>query len=183
MLHICEQSRASCRTTVNTQQPARSLAELDVTLQILSEGHESVLRQISLLFIQSCTYNFNDLSCKNTKSKRVSSSSAPCPTADPWRPELVRGRSQESGSGGSRCSFPRKLNNFKVHLVKRLSTYFNTSFTCSLSLLVGAPPLYVCLRQCERVKVCVILQRISTHLHSCNQKKMKEGIPGIKCIV
>lgn len=56
--------------------------------------------ELLLLFIPSCTYNFNDLSCENTKSVRVlSSSSAPCPTADPWRTELVREKSQELGLG------------------------------------------------------------------------------------
>lgn len=48
---------------------------LDVSLKTTTK--------LVLLFILSCTYNFNDFSCENTKSVRVSSSSAPCPTADP----------------------------------------------------------------------------------------------------
>ncbi len=90
---------------------------------------------------------------------------------------LSYGRSPEAGVGegeiagvGSRCSLRRKLNNFKVHLLKRRKTYFNTSFALSLTVLVGAPPLYVCLRQCERVRVCVILWCISILLHLCCQK-------------
>lgn len=94
----------------------------------------------------------------------------PYPTGDPWRPMLARGSLRELDFGGSRCLVRRKLNNFKVHMVKRCKTYFNTFFTLSLSLPVGAPPLYVCLRQCERVKVCVILQCISILLHLCSQK-------------
>ena len=74
------------------------------------------------------------------------------------------------GGGGSRCLVRRKLNNFKVHLVKLRMTYFNTSFTLSCSLLVGVPPLYVCLRQCERAKVCVILRCISVLLHLGSQR-------------
>lgn len=83
---------------------------------------------------------------------------------------LMRGSLQELDLGGSRCLVWRKLNNFKVQLVKRCKTYFNTSFTLSLSVLFGVPLLYVCLRQCERVKVCVILQCISILLHLCSQK-------------
>lgn len=75
------------------------------------DGSLKTTAELVLLFILSRTYNFNDLSCENTRRVRVSSSSsssAPCPTADPWRTELVRGRSQElgfGGLGGSRCFF------------------------------------------------------------------------------
>lgn len=87
---------------------------------------------------------------------------------------LSYGRSLEADVGKeelgrSRCLVWRKLNNFKVHLVKRCKTYFNTFFTLALSLLVGTPPLYVCLRQCERAKVCVILLRILILLHLRSQ--------------
>lgn len=121
---------------------------LDVSLKTTTK--------LVLLFILSCTYNFNDFSCENTKSVRVSSSSsAPCPTADPWRTELVRGRSQElgfgeGGAGIQMLFFPRELNNFKVHLGERLQTYFSTLG----SLFVAACPLYVCLSQCESESLC-----------------------------
>lgn len=138
------------------------------------------LEAVALLFVVSCTYDFNDLSCEN----RVDSSPPPpCPTARPWGPLLARGGGVCSGFGGRpRCLVWRKLNNFKVHLVKRRKTYFNTSFTLSLSLLAGAPPLYVCVRPCERVNVCVILQCISIR-RSPKGVLLNERISGIKCII
>lgn len=150
-----------------------------MSLQILSYECESDLRHhpASSCSLSDPARTTLMTSAVKTKSVRISSS-APCPTAGPRGPVLARGRSQESGLGGSRCLVRRKLNNFKVHLVKRRKTYFNTSFTLYLALVVGAPPLYVCLRQCERVKVCVILQCISILLHLCGQK----GVSGIKCI-
>lgn len=109
------------------------------------------------------------ISAVKTERVRISSS-LPCPTAGPWRPVLERGsfcRNWILEGGESRCLVPRKLNNFKVHLVK---TYFSTSFAFSSLLSVGVPRLCVCLRQCERAKVCVILRCVSILLHLCGQK-------------
>lgn len=170
-VYVCKQSHSCCRSLTSF---CRVLVHV-MNLQILSSGCESVLRhhraRSALLSNPARTTSMT--SAVKTKRVRISSSSSssvPCPAAGPWRPALARGRSQESGLGGSRCLDRGKLNNFKVHLVKRPKTYFNTSFALCLTLSVGAPPLYVCLRQCERVKVCVILQCISILLHLCSQK-------------
>lgn len=81
----------------------------------------------------------------------------------------MRGREGKAGIGsvglvGGDPDAPRrlegKLNNSKVHSLKRLFRRIST-LAFGLALPAGAARLYVCLRQCERVKVCVFLWRVS----------------------
>lgn len=77
------------------------------------------------------------------------------------------------GGGVQMLGFEGKLNNFKVHSAKHPKTYFNTSLR---SPSLGAPRLYVCLRQCERVRVCVTLRRISILRRFRRERERRSGI-------
>lgn len=148
--------------TSRTHSDFEKFFSLDVSLKTTTK--------LVLLFILSCTYNFNDLSCENTKSVRVSSSSAPCPTADPWRTELVRGRSQElgfgGGGGGSRCFFFQ--GSWITSRFTWVSALFQTYFSTLGLLVVAACPLYVCLSQRESENLCYSSVHI-IRLRLCNQ--------------
>lgn len=107
LLNVCKQSHTCCRLLTTCCRPACTLAGHVMSLQILSYG--SYLKKkrpspSSFCFLSNPARTTLMTSAVKTKRVRISSSSAPCPTAGPWRPVLARGgRSQELGLEGSRC--------------------------------------------------------------------------------